>query len=766
MKRFAGAVIGVVAWIATCGPASAGHEVAFYPSYYPQEIRIETVAPTAAATALRDNKLHAYIGATPGFAAGAGKNLKEVDSLGALVVLNFNPADKAFADAAGRCGAAREVLAALPAGAPEGVVFSPYPVTPYHPDYLDHLDRVQSAKVAARAPAADKRSLRLRAKGWRARALVRARWPLHGDDWDLSVDEVPVVKLVSGARFQLNGWPGPPWIKEGWFQAYLLLAPALSDAQDKRVAGAIFQRLLRGDYRDAAERANLGRRLIEDLTRGCDRVVVGYTLRREFYHDDYSDGVENVAFDALQGLNSAVFIRTVKLKDFPWNGWLRLGINAWPRAAWNPVAGFSDAVGRLVWSTLADPALIPLPYNGEWIPNRAHPSVADRPGIGGFEVPADALVPEPGSGVLEAVGKGRFSAAKVVYRVTESVFQDGTKMTLADLLYPYVFAYRWGAKTDPADRVYDPAVAASSALIRGRLAGVRVVRIERKVDPLAPDVTVRRDIPVVEVYIDASAADPMQLAAIAPPWSAVPWHLLALMETAVERGYAAFSKAEAARQGVAWLDLARDRALLAKLEGLIDEFEREGYRPAALRDRVSAAAARLRWRSLRKFAETNGHLLVTNGPYRLRKWSREESVFQVVRELTYPAGLGSFNRFVDPPRALITQVKREANRVVVAVDVESTVKVQRSTTIVREHLRHDTTRGLRTLDVVMRYLVVGADGAVIDAGDATWADDGRFVVELPQGLPRGHYAILMGVYPAGNAVEPAARVLRFTTPET
>ncbi len=31
---------------------------------------------------------------------------------------------------------------------------------------------------------------------------------------------------------------------------------------------------------------------------------------------------ENIAYDSHAGFNSAIFIRTVKLKDFPWNGWL------------------------------------------------------------------------------------------------------------------------------------------------------------------------------------------------------------------------------------------------------------------------------------------------------------------------------------------------------------------------------------------------------------------------------------------------------------
>ncbi len=60
------------------------------------------------------------------------------------------------------------------------------------------------------------------------------------------------------------------------------------------------------------------------------------------------------------GFNSPIFLRTVKLKDFPWNGWLALGIDARPAAAWNPIGGFTDPFGRLMWFALGDPAADPL----------------------------------------------------------------------------------------------------------------------------------------------------------------------------------------------------------------------------------------------------------------------------------------------------------------------------------------------------------------------------------------------------------------------
>jgi hypothetical protein len=106
------------------------------------------------------------------------------------------------------------------------------------------------------------------------------------------------------------------------------------------------------------------------LTAGCHALVAGYTVKREYFNAEFSAGIENIGFDALDGFNSPIFIRTVKLKDFPWNGWLALGIGEPPSAAWNPIAGFNDAFGRMMWSAIGDPALLPSPYDSEWMFNR------------------------------------------------------------------------------------------------------------------------------------------------------------------------------------------------------------------------------------------------------------------------------------------------------------------------------------------------------------------------------------------------------------
>jgi hypothetical protein len=394
------------------------------------------------------------------------------------------------------------------------------------------------------------------------------------------------------------------------------------------------------------------------------------------------------------------------------------------------------------------------------MPNRVQSELTKVEGrSGGIKVPADALRPEPGSGALKRVGAWASASEKVTYEVVASPFDDGTEQTVADVLYPYAFLYRWGASTGGRDHAHEPRLEAAFAGLEERLSGVKVVRVERTTHNVAEGMDIVVRTPVVEVYLRDAPGDATQVAAFAPPWSTVPWHLLALMEEAVVRGDAAFSAAEASRRGVPWLDLVRDEALKAKLRDLVAQFEREAYRPEALKDLVSADEARERWRALGAYAAKNGHFLVANGPYRLKSWAPEGVVLEAVRDMTYPLGFGTFDRFVYPPRAVIEEVQQDARSITVRASADMTLKGGRGTTHVKEPLKRTTARGTYPLLVVSRYLLLDPAGKVLKVDKMHWREDGLFTIDLPQDLPTGDYTVILGVFLDGNAVEPSARAL-------
>jgi hypothetical protein len=740
------------------GRGGAGHQVGHYPSFYPDEVRISTLDPVAAGQGLAGEALHAYVGAPPTFAGPVPQHVRTAKSLGSFLVLNLDAASPRLASVAARCARGRGILAGLRHAQVDGFVFHPYPLTPYHADYLNHLDRIQAAfadLAGAVAPAAPN----VRAKGRLAETILRARWPSPGDGEDVILEAVPVEKLLASAELWFDGWSGPPWIREGWYQAYRLLAPGL-DAAQREALNRHYLPLSLGQTRSFAEHADLERGLVDHLVGTCRRMVAGYVERQEFFDDRYPEGIENIAHDALAGLNAPVFIRTVKLKDYPWNGKLHLGVPAPAAAAWNPIAGFNDATGRLIWSAIGDPAMIPFPANASWMPNRVQSEVTRVIGqSGGLRVPADAVTPQRGSGLLQRVGDRAFASAKVTYEVVASPFEDGTAMTISDLLYPFVFVHRWG--DDRAGDLNEPRLGPLLEQLRQRLVGIKYIRTDKTTHAIAEGLNLDTYTPVLDVYLRDTPGDERQVAALAPPWSTVPWHLLALMEEAVSRGHAAFSEEEARRRNVPWLDLARDAALLAKLREVIAELERGAYRPAALQDLVSASEARARWRALSGFLDKYGHLLVTNGPYRLKEWQAQSVVLEAVRDLTYPLGFGTFDRFVNPPRASIDEVTQDKGQITVRAGAQMWLKGGRTYQLVKEPLLRTTARGVYSLLVVSRYLLIAPDGKVLKADKMHWGEDGRFDIALPDNLPSGSYTVILGIFLDGNALLPAAEIVRF-----
>jgi hypothetical protein len=348
--------------------ARSGHELPVYPSYYPHEIEITTLAPERAAPLLLDGRIQVYVGGVPRFAETPPDTIQSVESLGSLVTVRINPSSPHANEEASACAAVRAVARAIEANK-AGVILRPYPVTPLHGDYLNHVDLAEGVAAslldpAQGAPAVE--SLKVKAAG-AAKPLLRS--DPAPDAWDVEIEETDVAALVAATMTTLNGWPGPPELKSGWHQAYLALGDAIDPNAKERVKGEL-KRLQSGDFTNAVERINLERAFVAQLIGGCRKIVIGYTVKREYFNAEFSAGVENIGYDSHTGFNSGIFVRTVKLKDFPWNGWLALGIDARPVAAWNPVAGFTDPFGRLVWSALGDPALLPAPYRSGWMINR------------------------------------------------------------------------------------------------------------------------------------------------------------------------------------------------------------------------------------------------------------------------------------------------------------------------------------------------------------------------------------------------------------
>jgi hypothetical protein len=386
----------------------------------------------------------------------------------------------------------------------------------------------------------------------------------------------------------------------------------------------------------------------------------------------------------------------------------------------------------------------------------ATPSAVATEAGEGVAIPAGAVLPRAPDGALAAPDKAT-ARVKLAYKVLGSAFHDGTKTGVADLLYAYAFAYRWGVREgsahgDPGGR-YDPVVDAATAPLRRHLVALRPGSVDAASKSfMVGDVKFLREVISFDVYLDIAPGDPEWNAAVAPPWSTLPWHVLVLMEEAVSRGWAAFSEAEARRRGVPWLDLVRSPELNARLASLVERFGRDGFRPEALSAYVGPDEARRRWRALAEFYKARGHFLVTNGPYKLKGWTPESVTLEAFRDLTYPLGVGSFDAYAVPRRGFITDVKWQDGRLTVSGDIEVVEKFQRSYRLVRMSLGSVLGPVVQRAAPECRYVVTDADGRVALAGTIALGDGRTFRADLTGRLPAGRYTLSALIAVNGNVM--------------
>src|SRR5207244_4533339 len=105
-RRGLAVLVGVAVLVAS-DAARAGHEIPFYPSFYPQEITVRVVAPAAAPRQLERNALHAYVGP---LGSARPAHTAWLESLRSFVLLTFNPASPAWADGGQRCAAVERLM--------------------------------------------------------------------------------------------------------------------------------------------------------------------------------------------------------------------------------------------------------------------------------------------------------------------------------------------------------------------------------------------------------------------------------------------------------------------------------------------------------------------------------------------------------------------------------------------------------------------------------------------------------------------------------
>ena len=143
-NRLTFTALSIAALLATV--ARSGHELPVYPSFYPHEIEIRDARAGAGGRALLEAEVHAYLGPPPRFAGPPPESIRTVESLGAFVVVRINP-HRHWPRTNLRPAPWPSAWSRDLAGKPGEFIFHPYPVTPFHGDYLHHADLAEAAKA-------------------------------------------------------------------------------------------------------------------------------------------------------------------------------------------------------------------------------------------------------------------------------------------------------------------------------------------------------------------------------------------------------------------------------------------------------------------------------------------------------------------------------------------------------------------------------------------------------------------------------------------
>jgi hypothetical protein len=379
-------------------------------------------------------------------------------------------------------------------------------------------------------------------------------------------------------------------------------------------------------------------------------------------------------------------------------------------------------------------------------------------------VPPDAVRLRQLDDRVAPLGSDGAARVKLTYKVLGSAFHDQTKTSVADLLYAYVFAYRWSARGAGGDIHHDTFIDAATAPLRRHLVAVRAVGVDAGSKSFrVGDVNFVREVFTIEAYLDIAPDDPEWNAVVAPPWSTLPWHVVALMEEVVTRGWAAFSEADAMRRGIPWLDLVRSEEMNAKLASLLPQFEREAFRPQFLQAYVSEEEARQRWRALAAFYKASGHFLVTNGPYKLKSWTAQSVRLEAFRDLTYPLGVGSYDAYAIPRRGYINNVDWTGERLTLYGDIEVIETFQRSYRLVRTPLKSIPATVLNRSAPECRYVVIDEEGRVALAGTAQLGSEASFHIDVKDRLTPGRYMLFAAIAVNGNVMNAELHRFPFAT---
>ncbi len=485
----------------------------------------------------------------------------------------------------------------------------------------------------------------------------------------------------------------------------------------------ISEKLANNEFKDMAERDELFRRALELALEESVRI---------WLVDQKSFSVVranvDVAFDLAGGVSGAqLWPYTLRIQGQEGGSvtWLNADVLSDP---WNPVGGSNAIYDAQVYRATGDWGLLADPFTGlQWPQRIERAEVVAQTGTPirktldwvSLEFADEIVVPDDAWVDWDPVEQRFITAAEkytqtVTARIKSVVYypedlyetvkwHDGSPFDIADVIMSLIMTFDRGKEESPIfDESYKPDFDSFMSVFKG----VRIV----SENPL-----------VIEWYTDSFQLDAeLTVQSLWPQYGfgEGAWHAVALGVLAEQNKELAFTSDKADALEVEWMSYIAGPSLeiLAKY---LDQAVSENYIPYAntLGQYVSEEEAQARWANYKAWYEKMGHFWIGTGPFYLDKVFPLEKTVTIKRFEDYADPANKWLRFAEPKLAEVSLEGPARVRANEGATFNVTVAFKGEPYPAAE------------IDAV-KYLLFDAEGNVVQSGDATLIEDGRYAIEF------------------------------------
>lgn len=473
----------------------------------------------------------------------------------------------------------------------------------------------------------------------------------------------------------------------------------------------ITQKIIFGNYTSENERNDLLRSAVKNGIQESVRVFISKDINPYVAKKN----VKGLINDFGAGITSRFSLINSRFEDNRTNN-INVGMKQIYVGAWNGVAGFKDAYGTQIISTISDPGVFTDPYTGEVLPLRTPWTDIETKGpLGKIEVSPDAIIWDPVKQHWRKASENNnasTSISKVTYDLKYSKWHNGIMMDKNDLLYSAYFGHEWGTNTGPTDKTVDSEYTSQAA---------QSIKYDKGIKFLSDS--------KVESYYDFWHFDNKEIANAADIWAGGPWEIGAASERLVTAGKFAFSKTDSTSKGLDWFSLiipAHANAIKEELQ----KMKAEGYVPIALRDTVNVDEAKKRYDASINWITQHNNAIIGNGPFYLDNYNPAGGtiIIKAFRDDSYPFDVGYWNNKYEHPKLASIQNVNDIPRFIrIGQPVNMVIQVN--------------VDGKPSNNATLNYHLSNSNGTVVLSGVAkastsssnpttATANAGRFTVDL------------------------------------